>query len=194
MKVQIKVLSGEYVHANRHYLADAVFNFTLVNAMLGVSVIYFLPVLLQSIAFFVLSRLKKVLELIGKTLNRSRHQRCSMKNSVLRNFTKFTGKHLCQILFFYRVAGLRPATLLKRDSGTSVFLWILWNFQEHLFYRTPWWCSICNIPSSPPNWAWFWSHLCHFYYVTSYCSFATDSLSFKITLYCGTGLPLSSYP
>ena len=94
MKVQIKVLSGEYVHANRHYLADAVFNFTLVNAMLGVSVIYFLPVLLQSIAFFVLSRLKKVLELIGKTLNRSRHQRCSMKNSVLRNFTKFTGKHL----------------------------------------------------------------------------------------------------
>ena len=25
----------------------------------------------------------------------------------------------------------------KRDSGTGVFLWILWNFQEHLFYRTP---------------------------------------------------------
>ena len=25
----------------------------------------------------------------------------------------------------------------KRDSGTGVFLWILQNFQEHLFYRTP---------------------------------------------------------
>ena len=25
----------------------------------------------------------------------------------------------------------------KRDSGTGVFLWILWNFSEHLFYRTP---------------------------------------------------------
>ena len=24
---------------------------------------------------------------------------------------------------------------LKRYSGTSVFLWILWNFQEHLFHR-----------------------------------------------------------
>ena len=26
---------------------------------------------------------------------------------------------------------------LEKDSGTSVSLWILWNFQEHLFYRTP---------------------------------------------------------
>ena len=25
----------------------------------------------------------------------------------------------------------------KRDSGTGVFLWILQNIQEHLFYRTP---------------------------------------------------------
>ena len=34
------------------------------------------------------------------------------KKAVLRNFAKFTGKYLC----------LRPATLLKRDSDTSVFL------------------------------------------------------------------------
>ena len=33
---------------------------------------------------------------------------------VLRNFAKLIGKHLCQILFFNKVAGLRPATLLKR--------------------------------------------------------------------------------
>ena len=30
----------------------------------------------------------------------------------------------------------RPATLLKRDSNTGFFLWILRNFQEHLFWRT----------------------------------------------------------
>ena len=24
-----------------------------------------------------------------------------------------------------------------QDSGTGVFMWILLNFQEHLFYRTP---------------------------------------------------------
>ena len=33
---------------------------------------------------------------------------------VLKNFTIFKGKHLCQILFFNKVAGLRPATLLKK--------------------------------------------------------------------------------
>ena len=36
------------------------------------------------------------------------------RKGFLRNFTKFTGKHLCQSLFFNNVAGLRPATLLKR--------------------------------------------------------------------------------
>ena len=47
-------------------------------------------------------------------LFRSSHQRCSIKIGVLKNLTKFTGKHLCQSLFFNKVAGLRPATLLKK--------------------------------------------------------------------------------
>ena len=45
---------------------------------------------------------------------KSGHRRCSVKKSVLRNFTKFTGKHLCQSLLFNKVAGLRPAILLKK--------------------------------------------------------------------------------
>ena len=36
------------------------------------------------------------------------------KKGVLRNFIRFTGKHLCRSLFFDKVAGLRPATLLKK--------------------------------------------------------------------------------
>ena len=44
--------------------------------------------------------------------NRGQH-RCSIKKGVLRNFVKFTGKHLHQSLFFNKVAGLRCATLLK---------------------------------------------------------------------------------
>ena len=32
------------------------------------------------------------------------------KKGVLRNFAKFTGKHLCQRLFFNKAAGLRPET------------------------------------------------------------------------------------
>ena len=32
--------------------------------------------------------------------------KCSVRKVVLRNFTKFTGKHLGQSLFFNKVAGL----------------------------------------------------------------------------------------
>ena len=46
----------------------------------------------------------------------------SYKKGVLKNFAKFTGKHLNQSLFFLKkVAGLQLATLLKRDSGTDIF-------------------------------------------------------------------------
>ena len=50
------------------------------------------------------------------------------KRSVFKNFTKFTGKYLCQSPYFNKVAGLRPWGLQlywKRDSGTGVFLWNL---------------------------------------------------------------------
>ena len=35
-----------------------------------------------------------------------------LKKGVLRNFAKFTGKHLCQSLFFNEVTGLRPGDSL----------------------------------------------------------------------------------
>ena len=35
------------------------------------------------------------------------------KKGVLRNFQKFTGKHQCQNFYFNKVAGIRPAALLK---------------------------------------------------------------------------------
>ena len=49
-----------------------------------------------------------------KPINKSSHQRYSMKKGVLRNFTKFIGKHLCQSLIFNKVGGLRPTALLKK--------------------------------------------------------------------------------
>ena len=51
----------------------------------------------------------------------SSHQRCSVRKSVLRNFAKFTGKHLCQSLFFNKFAGLRPAPLLKKRLWVRFF-------------------------------------------------------------------------
>ena len=44
-----------------------------------------------------------------------------MKKGVLRNFTKFTGKHLCQSLFLNKVAGFRPATLIKKTLWHRCF-------------------------------------------------------------------------
>ena len=52
---------------------------------------------------------------------RSSHRRFSVKKGVLRNFTKFMGKHLCQSLFFNKVAGLRPETSFKKRPWHRCF-------------------------------------------------------------------------
>ena len=59
------------------------------------------------------------------------------KKGVLRNFTKFTWKHLCWSLFFNKVADLRPETLLKRDANAGVFRRTLWNFLRAPFLQNP---------------------------------------------------------
>ena len=37
-----------------------------------------------------------------------------MKKDILKNLANFTGKRLCQSLFFNKVEGLNPAILLKK--------------------------------------------------------------------------------
>ena len=54
------------------------------------------------------------------------------EKGVLWNFTKFTGKHLCQGLFFNKVAGLTPATLFKKRLWHRCFSVIFTKF-----LRTP---------------------------------------------------------
>ena len=55
------------------------------------------------------------------------------KIDALKNFAKFIWKHL------------NPVTLLKRDSSAGFLLWILWNFQEVSFYKSPLDDSFCWI-------------------------------------------------
>ena len=55
---------------------------------------------------------------------------------VLKIFPNFTEKHLCWSLFFKKLQAFRPATLLKKDSYTGVFLLNLRNSEEHLFRKT----------------------------------------------------------
>ena len=58
---------------------------------------------------------------------RSSHQRCSETKVVLRNFAKLTGKHLCQSLFFNKVAD-RPATFTSERSLLFVLLLLEFEF------------------------------------------------------------------
>ena len=43
------------------------------------------------------------------------------KNGDSKDFAKFVGKYLCLSLFINKVAGLKPATLLKKETLARVF-------------------------------------------------------------------------
>ena len=61
-------------------------------------------------------------------MNRSSHRRRSVKKRVLRNFAKFTGKHLCQSLFLIKketLAKVFPCEFceISKNSFFAVNLW-----------------------------------------------------------------------
>ena len=59
------------------------------------------------------------------------------KKGVLRNFAKFTGKHLYQILFLNKVAGL-ACNFIKKESLAQVLSCEFCEFSKNtFFYRTP---------------------------------------------------------
>ena len=80
-------------------------------------------------------------------MDRSSRTEVFYKTGVLRKFAKFIGKHLCKSLFFNKVAGLRPATLLKKGLWHRCFPV---NFAK--FLRTPfyiehlWWLLLDGTP------------------------------------------------
>ena len=56
---------------------------------------------------------------------------------VLKNFAKFTGKQLCWGLFFNKVEGLRPATLLKKTPIQVFSCEFCGIFKNIFFHRIP---------------------------------------------------------
>ena len=56
----------------------------------------------------------------------------SVKKGVLKSFAIFTGKHLRCSLIFDKVQSFSPAALLKGDSNTDFFVWILQNLKKNL--------------------------------------------------------------
>ena len=78
-------------------------------------------------------------------VDRSSHRRCYLRKGVPRNSAKFTGSTCARISFLIKVQAWGQSLFFnkvglqlyyKRDSGRGVFVWILRNFLEHLFYRT----------------------------------------------------------
>ena len=67
---------------------------------------------------------------------RRSYRRCSIKIGALRIFAKFTGTHLCQSLFFNRLAGLRSVVLLKQRLWFKFFTVDLAKFLRASFCST----------------------------------------------------------
>ena len=64
-----------------------------------------------------ISKTSKAAKTISYIFTNSKSSRPELfcKKDILWNFAKFTGNDLCQSLFFNKVPGLRPATLLKKS-------------------------------------------------------------------------------
>ena len=77
---------------------------------------------------------------------RSSHQWCSMKKGVLRNFTKFTGKHLRQSLFFNKIAG-KACNFIKKETLAQVFSCEFCEISKNTFFTAYLWttASVCCV-------------------------------------------------
>ena len=89
----------------------------------------------------------------------SRHRRCSVKKSVLKNFGNFTGKHLCWSLFLIKLQAFRLVTLSKRDSNTDVFLEICKTFKIN-YFKELMWATVSAIPRTSQMNHWITWLLC----------------------------------
>ena len=63
-------------------------------------------------------------------------RRCSIKKRPFENFAKFAGKQLYWSLFFNKVTGLRPRTLLKKRLQHRYFSVNFAKFLRTFFHRT----------------------------------------------------------
>ena len=93
---------------------------------------------------FILFQKKNLWTLFGFLTKELEWVRAFCKKGVLKSFTKFTGKHVGRIPFFSKMTGLRPYTLLKKETLTQVFSceFFLEKFLKHLFEEHLWWLLV----------------------------------------------------
>ena len=102
-------------------------------------------------------RFINIWENVPKTTFRSSRPEVFSKKGVLRNFTKFTGKHLCQSLFF------------KKETLAHVFSCEFWEISKNTFlHRTP---LVAASELYPHIMIFHWFHLLIIYLLFIYLSF-----------------------
>ena len=86
------------------------------------------------------------------TVFRSSHRRCSVRKCVFRNFSKFTGKQLCQNLFFNKV----QAWGLKKETLAQVFSCEFWEISKNIFFAEHLWAtaSLYSHRKTSDSWVW----------------------------------------
>ena len=82
------------------------------------------------LSLHILTKVLFIVENMKKRFRSSISMFC--KIVVLKNFSKFPGKHLCRNLFLNK----DPQLYQNRDSDTGIFLWILQNFKKTFSYKT----------------------------------------------------------
>ena len=79
----------------------------------------------------------RIIQLYQKYISRSTRPDIFCKKGVLRNFTKFTVKHLCLSLFFNKVAVEVACNFTKKETLVQVFSCEFCKISKNtFFYRT----------------------------------------------------------
>ena len=69
---------------------------------------------------------------------RSSHRRCSLRKGVLRNFVKFTGKHLCRSVLFNRS---EACNFVKKETLGQVFSYEFCEISKNTFFTEHLWAT-----------------------------------------------------
>ena len=73
---------------------------------------------------------------------RSSHRRCSVRKSVLKNFSKFTGKQLCQSLFLIK---LQACNFIKKETLARLFSREFCEISKNAFFTEHLWATASDI-------------------------------------------------
>ena len=113
-EVYTKKRSTEHEKLQRHIWREIIVDTKILVSLLKAKTIRWCPPLLK----WYYLKIRAQHEIMK---NRNSHRERYVRKGVLRNFVKFSGKRMCQSLFFNKVTGLRPCNFIKKEILAEVF-------------------------------------------------------------------------